>query len=451
MAAIQSYKINLFARTDVGKERDHNEDNFIICPNLASIDDWHFDKDKIQVSAMPGMLLVVADGLGGLNAGEIASEIAITAIREYFTIHIIDKKNFSDKAIKQFLRKAIFYANDAIQEAIEVKGNMGTTIILGWLMHTTLHLAWVGDSRAYLYRKNAGLTQISEDHSLVQQLINNGEITKAQAFYHPNGNIITQCLGDKSENIQPDFRKINLQPEDFFFLCSDGLNGMLTDEEIEKIIKTDWADKNNCMERLVDAANHAGGTDNITITSCFITSLATIPPQPKKKQGYLVFMALAVLLSLSFFLLSKQELPLATKAKKIMGKVATNKKIVDTAGTLVADTLLTTNNLNYSVKYENANGITLENVAYSQENLLVIELNINKEIHPNFDKYKISSVDCSDEFIIDKSSMIRKNNRVIKSYTIKCKELKVNNKITLKIQKNDKEKENIILAITAKK
>ena len=163
---------------------------------------------------------------------------------------------------------------------------MGTTLIIAWVIQYQLYIAWAGDSRAYLYRPSDGLIQISIDHSYVQDLVNKGSITTEQAFYHPSKHIITQSLGDINHPIQPDFKKLQLKNGDCLLLCSDGLNGMLTDQEIEKIISIHYTNLKDCSDALVKAAKAAGGTDNITIALADIGgSIKTIDSVQSRNEG----------------------------------------------------------------------------------------------------------------------------------------------------------------------
>ena len=142
---------------------------------------------------------------------------------------------------------------------------MGTTLVVGLIRDSTLHLAWLGDSRCYLYRRGAGLAYLSKDHSYVQMLVDAGRITMDEAFDHPGLNIITRslmCL--EGDDVTPDYRAVPLQQGDRMLFCSDGLNGMLRDQEIDAILS---AEKNprGCVDRLVSTANEKGGKDNISV------------------------------------------------------------------------------------------------------------------------------------------------------------------------------------------
>lgn len=254
----------LAAKTNVGRVRELNEDNFITTTNLTDLD-WYLPKEPYN-NSLTGSIMAIADGMGGANAGEIASKVAIDSVKKYF--NFLDAKTFEDKNVTSILKDAILYAHRAIlnysSDKPETEG-MGTTLIIGWIINEKLYVGWSGDSRCYLFRSKTGLNQVSKDHSFVQSLIDEEKITKAQAFYHPQANIITQSLGDPERSPVPDTVIINLAKDDLILLCSDGLNGMIMDEQIEQILSEKAENINSCIDMLIDRANEAGGLDNITI------------------------------------------------------------------------------------------------------------------------------------------------------------------------------------------
>jgi serine/threonine protein phosphatase PrpC len=255
-------KLQMVAKTDVGRVRDHNEDNFIVTDNYSK--EWIVPQ-AIYANSTHGTIMVVADGMGGLNAGEVASQITVDSVKEYFNTLIPHK--FSELVLQNNLISAILYAHKQIisfsKINVETEG-MGTTAVLAQVYENKLFVAWSGDSRCYLFRNNK-LIQITKDHSYVQSLFDEGKITKEQAFYHPQSNIITQSLGDKDRPPVPSFAMEYLYKNDIIILCSDGLNAMIEDATIESIISNYQNDINYCSELLIQAANDAGGNDNITI------------------------------------------------------------------------------------------------------------------------------------------------------------------------------------------
>lgn len=219
-------------KSDAGLVRDNNEDSFFV------------DEEK--------GLLIVADGIGGHVAGEVASTTAIDTISSVLN----SGKSEND------LVKAIEKANEAIVNKInddkDLTG-MGTTVV-AVLINKDLNVAWVGDSRAYLIKDE--ITQITEDHSVVTELIKAGKITEEQARHHHLRHIVTRALGGK--NSTPEVRTFSWEKGDYLLLCTDGLTDMVEDEEIKDVIKGKGSLKDK-VDKLVDLAKAGGGKDNITI------------------------------------------------------------------------------------------------------------------------------------------------------------------------------------------
>ncbi len=204
------------------------------------------------------VLAVVADGMGGHNAGEIASGEAVGIIQK-------DVLGKSGKAAKDVLIKAITDANREIYEMSIQKSKlsgMGTTITACLADENSVTAVQVGDSRLYLIRKDA-ITQITKDHSLVEMLVESGSITKEEAKYHPHRNVITRAVGTDRE-VEADVYEFPTEPGDILLLCSDGLVNMVEDEKILSIIK-EKESLDDAANTLVLEAEHAGGTDNITV------------------------------------------------------------------------------------------------------------------------------------------------------------------------------------------
>lgn len=269
--------VNIQAMTDVGKSRAHNEDNFIVCPDLSE-KRWYLADHPGGLSSR-GCLLVVADGMGGANAGEIASEIAVESIRQYFDALEITESPEEDQ-VRNHLEQAILTAHGAIVAAAAKdpqQAGMGTTIVVAWVFPDRAVFGWVGDSRAYLYRADSGLKLLTADHSLVWELVKAGKLTAEEADVHPDNNIITQSLGDVARPPRPEFSSCSLAHGDRLLLCSDGLNNMLSHKTIQKIIGEDAGLAQVC-QKLIQYANEEGGTDNITVLS-----LEVLEKPPRKK------------------------------------------------------------------------------------------------------------------------------------------------------------------------
>lgn len=259
----------LFAGTHIGL-RENNEDNFTVCPDLT-LDEWIVPADSQQAIQLGerGCMLVVADGMGGQNAGEVASAIAVETVHEMFVpgclpVDILSKPD----AIKSYLRKVIIEADNRIKDRTKTDPDtegMGSTIVMAWALDKNVYVAWLGDSRAYSYLPGKGIGRMSKDHSYVQQLVDSGVISDDEAMDHPNSNIITRSLGDISQKPKVDVAMYSLSNGEVILLCSDGLCGVCRDEEIGGIIEGEVADLQKCKEKLTNAALAAGGSDNITI------------------------------------------------------------------------------------------------------------------------------------------------------------------------------------------
>jgi serine/threonine protein phosphatase PrpC len=236
--------------THVGRQRQHNEDSFLV-------------EDTAR-------LFLVADGMGGHAAGEIASRIAVDSISEFILHTKEDDGTWPHAYDEQFKRStnrlmaAVRMANTRVLEAMRKDARlrgMGTTVVAAIADGDVMSFAHVGDSRAYLIRDNA-LTRITNDHSWVFEQVQAGMLTEAEAEKHPLRNVITRALGGALQ-VNPDASEIQAKPGDMFLLCSDGLTGMVPEDEILRIV-TENADPVVACQKLIDDANERGGLDNIT-------------------------------------------------------------------------------------------------------------------------------------------------------------------------------------------
>jgi protein phosphatase len=256
--------VHVFGRTDVGRTREHNEDAFVVA-DLSTGNATLQPEVRTHVVGELGSLFMVADGMGGAAAGEIASAMAVetilTELRRMWAA--APRKDPDTFAIA--LRQATVVANGRIHEFAaahpEYRG-MGTTATIAGILGDTLYLAQVGDSRAYLVRDGAG-RQITKDQSLMQKLIEAGEITEEEAEQSERRNIILQALGPESA-IKVDLTSQQVRRGDTLILCSDGLSGQVRREEIAQIASEE-RDLTALCKRLIDRANEMGGPDNITV------------------------------------------------------------------------------------------------------------------------------------------------------------------------------------------
>lgn len=274
---MSNIKFKIAAKTDVGRVRTNNEDNLQAASDLTTAPMKWVNDQECDLGDK-GALLVVADGMGGMNAGEVASEIAISTIRDFFSPDCITDEVMSSKvSIDTFMKKAIKEADKKIKESARANSankGMGTTIVIGWILGDKLYVAWCGDSRAYIYNRKNGLRQLSKDHSYVQTLVDNGTITKEDAFDYPDSNIITRCLSDSDQKARPDSLStpVTLCNDDIVLLCTDGLSGMIRDHEIEMVLTENYRNISICADKLIEAACEASGQDNITVALCQILS-----------------------------------------------------------------------------------------------------------------------------------------------------------------------------------
>ena len=254
MAADRSYKstprtrkgalTSFGSRTDIGCLRDHNEDSLVVTPPLFA----------------------VADGMGGHAAGEVASEIAVRVLSELAPEH----------PDGEALGRAIEEANRAvIQAAREGRGRqgMGTTMTAAMLEGERLVIAQVGDSRAYLLHQGK-LQQLTRDHSLMADMIEAGQLTPEEARTHPQRSVITRALGSDA-HLHPDIYEINVETGDRLLICSDGLSGMIFDDQIENTLHR-VQDPQRCASQLVNEAIAAGGHDNVTVIVADVTGYAEV-------------------------------------------------------------------------------------------------------------------------------------------------------------------------------
>jgi len=227
-------------RTDVGTVRSGNEDSYALAPERG--------------------IFIVADGMGGHAAGEVASEMAVSNVsRDLGSLNGLGDEQIADR-----MRGAIRAANGAIfqRTLTEVdKRGMGTTVTAMVLHGARFLIGQVGDSRAYLLR-DGSLVQITKDHSYVQEQVDAGYLTPEQARTHPYSNVITRCVGANND-VAPDLYAGTVKPKDLFLLASDGLTGMLEDAELADVLGSGRAPEEQVAE-LVAAANRSGGLDNIT-------------------------------------------------------------------------------------------------------------------------------------------------------------------------------------------
>lgn len=241
--------------TDVGMQRDHNEDALYAMTITLSSDQ----------RTLPLGLYLVADGMGGHQYGEIASRVAAQAMATYVLknlyLRLIDlQEEPPDISMQELLHDAINYAHHAILN--QTPGG-GTTMTAALLLGDNLTLAHVGDSRAYTLNPDGKLQAITRDHSLVKRLVELGQITSEEAIVHPQRNVLYRALG-QGEPLEADITSLTLDPLSYLLICSDGLWGVVSDDTIQLAVLNGMHPDDVC-QTLVAAANTAGGPDNITV------------------------------------------------------------------------------------------------------------------------------------------------------------------------------------------
>src|SRR3954468_10687023 len=254
-------KVRVFGRTDVGQIREHNEDNFLVA-DLTRGTRSLMENDREPPVGERGMLLGVCDGMGGAAAGEVASQLAVDIIYEKL-VQGEPPQHHDDLArrLVQAVEEAgIRIFNEA--RADRTRRGMGTTATIAALLDARLFVAQVGDSRAYVLRGDK-FVQVSRDQSLVNQLIEAGQLTEEEAETFEHNNIILQALGT-AETVQVDLTYVDLRHGDTLLVCSDGLSGMVRADEMREVLLSHREPFDACKE-LVDRANRAGGHDNITV------------------------------------------------------------------------------------------------------------------------------------------------------------------------------------------
>ncbi len=237
--------MNLFGKTDVGRKRENNQDVFYL----------------YQFSSKAGFA-IVCDGMGGQSGGHIASDMTCTVVSQ----RLMDgsQRILSGDGIRELMVEAISEANIEVYKRSNTEPGckgMGTTIVLAVILGEQVHLAHIGDSRAYLF-SGGRLHQLTRDHSLVQELRDQGKISDEEMKHHPNKNMITRAVG-VNLMVDIDDLELSLEPGSKLLLCSDGLTNMVPDEEIAAVLR--YQSGETVCGRLIALANGAGGADNITV------------------------------------------------------------------------------------------------------------------------------------------------------------------------------------------
>jgi PPM family protein phosphatase len=280
--------VRVFGKTDTGQQREHNEDAFLVADltrQNASL------KPEVREHELgpKGTLLLVADGMGGAAAGEVASKMATDCIYQHLTQHWLPDQESTPQQFAFRLREAVETANGKIHEHSKLnpdRRGMGTTATAVGILGDFLYLTQVGDSRAYIIR-NGEAAQITKDQSLMQRLIDAGELTEEEAERSERKNIILQALGPDPK-VRVDLTHHEIRRGDVVVVCSDGLSGQVKREEIAEVV-VQTADLVDACARLIDLANERGGPDNITVIIARIDGDGLKDPGADHAEGYQVY------------------------------------------------------------------------------------------------------------------------------------------------------------------
>lgn len=284
MTDLPNITLKLYAQTDVGMVRSGNEDNFLIL-DLSTGESWTAgdptNSNLLDFSqGYYGSLIAVSDGMGGALAGEVASRLAVETVRDRM-LQLQAHARYRQMPFHERLRLSIEEANQLINvESVtnpEHKG-LGATFTAAAAQGNRLYFAQVGDSRAYLIRQGK-IIRITKDQSLVQQLIDAGQITEEEAETHSYRNVILQALGAHG-NVNVEVNSIKLCETDTLVLCSDGLSGKVRADEIARLVQS-TSDLNAACQSLISLANERGGEDNITVVIVQFTGAGLPAPTPE--------------------------------------------------------------------------------------------------------------------------------------------------------------------------
>jgi serine/threonine protein phosphatase PrpC len=281
-------RVSVFGKTDLGLTRDHNEDTFLVA-DLSAANASLQPMVRDHEVGPRGSLFMVADGMGGAAAGELASAMAADIIYQHLSTAWAGDQEVSAARFAFRMKEAVELANTKIyayaREHPDVRG-MGTTVTAAGVYGDELYLTQVGDSRGYLIR-NGVTAQLTRDQSLTQRLVDAGELTEEEAEQSERRNIILQALGP-DPRVKVDLSHQRLRRGDTLILCSDGLSGLVKREEFSQMVAQN-GDLAVLCSSLIDLANERGGPDNVTVVAARFEGAGLIDPDTKDGAGYEVY------------------------------------------------------------------------------------------------------------------------------------------------------------------
>jgi protein phosphatase len=280
--------VSVFGKTDLGLTREHNEDTFLVADLSSGNANLGPDVRSHEVGRR-GSLFMVADGMGGAAAGEVASAMAADIIYRHLSTAWAEDPEVSAARFAYRMKEAVELANQQIyayaREHPDVRG-MGTTVTAAGIFGDELYLTQIGDSRGYLIR-NGEAFQLTRDQSLTQRLVDAGELTEEEAEQSERRNIILQALGP-DPRVKVDLSRQRLRRGDILILCSDGLSGVVKREEFSHIV-AESADLPSLCSTLIDLANERGGPDNVTVVAARFDGDGLPEPDSADGAGYQVY------------------------------------------------------------------------------------------------------------------------------------------------------------------
>jgi serine/threonine protein phosphatase PrpC len=281
-------QVSVFGKTDLGRTREHNEDTFLVADLSTGNASLHPDVRQHKVGSR-GSLFMVADGMGGAAAGELASAMAADLIYHHLATAWVSDDDASADRFAFRMKEAVELANQKIysyaREHPEVRG-MGTTVTAAGVNGHDLYLTQIGDSRAYLVR-NGEAIQLTKDQSLMQRLVDAGELTQEEAEQSERRNIILQALGP-DPRVKVDLTRQSLRRGDTLIICSDGLSGLVRREEFPAVVAA-HPELSDLCAALIDLANERGGPDNITVVAARFDGDGLPEPSASEGVGYAVY------------------------------------------------------------------------------------------------------------------------------------------------------------------
>jgi protein phosphatase len=280
-----SARVSVFGKTDLGRTREHNEDAFLVADLSTGNASLQPEVRSHEIGAR-GSLFIVADGMGGAAAGELASAMAADLIYRHMATAWASDSDGTAARFAYRMKEAVELANAQIysyaREHPEVRG-MGTTVTAAGVFGNDLYLTQIGDSRAYLVRGTEAI-QLTKDQSLMQRLVDAGELTEDEAEQSERRNIILQALGP-DPRVKVDLTYQSIRREDTLILCSDGLSGLVRREEFATLARQ-YADPPSLCSALIDVANARGGPDNITVITARFEGEGLPEPDGAEGVGY---------------------------------------------------------------------------------------------------------------------------------------------------------------------